>query len=354
MHSYSLLENKLDRHEQRERALGDVIKRGLQTLQKGQKIFEPMRGTFARLDERISEIETELMAQDKKNVEQQEKLGKTLETILKWMVDNTGQSNVPRSADSSEEIDSSLSKKVEELTETIDGLKKQLVAMQTEHQQTEIAQKSLLGQIEKMVSLKQDSTDEVLSKMEEKLTHFYVTSPVSTQATPVRSTEWEETVSEILHEIKQNTLGQGKTEAPGGSQLIGELNKEFFTALTNETLEAIEEMRMEVLTASDKSFAKTATRIKEVSDNLETSLGEILKSVSESESSFESIIQSNKNLQKDILGLGKLEKIVLDTGDNVLAIKKGMEFNVHAVTLEVGEIIKNSGRDMNSTFHKRY
>jgi hypothetical protein len=100
-----------------------------------------------------------------------------------------------------------------------------------------------LAQSERLVNSKLASADEVISRLEEKLSHFYVTGPLSTPNP--RDSEWESSVAETLREIKSNMANGG-----GNS-----LNKEFFQSLTNDTLEAIEDMKLEVLTASDKSEA---------------------------------------------------------------------------------------------------
>lgn len=356
VHSYTLLENKLDRHEQRERALGDVIKRGLQTLQKGQKIFEPMRGTFARLDERMSEIETFLIAQDEKFKDQQAKMGKALEAIMKWMMENTGTSE-PRAtikADvSSDEDDETLSKKVEDLSDNVKGLRRQIGEMMSDKESTS---KGLLEQTEKLVNSKLASADEVISKIEEKLTHFYVTGPISTPSPASRNSEWEEQISQTLQEIRSN-INAVTTSKSTTSDSGSELDREFFETIANQTLESIEDMKIEVLAASDKSFTKTATRIKETVEHLDGSINEVLKTISDSETNTEGfqdgVKKSFVELKSDIVALGKLENILLQTADNVLSIKRGMEFNVHAITLEVADVVKSNAKDMNSTFYKR-
>lgn len=60
VHSYSLLDNKLERHEQRERALGELVKKGLMTLQKNQRILEPIKAAYERLEKKSGDIEAKI------------------------------------------------------------------------------------------------------------------------------------------------------------------------------------------------------------------------------------------------------------------------------------------------------
>ncbi|KAJ6633384.1 hypothetical protein Bhyg_16591 [Pseudolycoriella hygida] len=318
-----------------------------------------MRGTFTRLDERLSEIESFLLAQDEKFKQEQVKMTKAFEVIMKWMIDNKEAAESKpivkiEKSDESAEDEESLAKKVEDLSDNVKGLRRQIGEMMSDKESTS---KGLLEQTEKLVNSKLASADEVISKIEEKLTHFYVTGPLTTPAPVTRNNEWEDQISQTLQDIRTNI--DAMTSSKSASSMGGvELDREFFETIANQTLESIEDMKIEVLAASDKSFTKTATRIKEAVEHLDGTTNEVLKTLSESESNpevfQEEVRKGFTDLKSDILALGKLENILLQTADNVLSIKRGMEFNVHAITLEIEEVVKTSAKDLNSTFYKRF
>lgn len=365
VHSYSSLENKLDRHEQRERSLGEVIKRGLQTLQKGQKVFEPMRGTFTRLDERMSQIETVLMEKDEKNMEQQDRIGKALDSILKLLGEKGAiLPSARQSAENSDEahttfVPSDLGKQIEQLAGDVKALRKEMKDLAADREKSLHASSKLLEQTDKLINAKSSTSDDFISRLDEKFAEYYVTTSVP--PTQEHNTEWEENVSISLKEIKNDidALRTGDVLSTlGGNQGLSGLDKNYFVTLHNETLEAIEDMRIEVLTASDKSFTKTATRIKESADNLDSSISEVLKTVAESATTAETLNEgvstSLNELKNEIKGLNKLETVLLQMGDNILSIKRGMEFNVHAISLEVGDLIKTNSKELNHTINERF
>ena len=345
------MENKLERHEQRERALGEVVKRALLQLQKGQKIFEPMQLTFSRLDVRMNQVETLLIDKEEKVNEQQLKIVQSLDTILKWISDNSGNAAKPAASSCAGATNGLLENKIDALTNTVELLQKQIVQITKEKEETS---KGLLLQTEKLVNSKLASADEVILALESKLSNFYVVGPNTTPA-PSRNLEWEESISKQLKSIDTN-MNSIKNTADNSNKGLS-IDKDFFIGISNETLAAIDDMRTEVLTASDKSFTKTATRIKEAASGLDTVLGEVLKTVQEyienADTQNENVTNSMSALHDAVLPIGKLEKNIIDIGDSVLSIKRGIEFNVHAIVLEVSELVQKNSKDVNHTLYNR-
>lgn len=56
-----LSEDRLERHEFREKALGDQLKKMLIGLDKKHRALEPLKGMISRLDDRLSNVETILL-----------------------------------------------------------------------------------------------------------------------------------------------------------------------------------------------------------------------------------------------------------------------------------------------------
>jgi len=341
VHSYSLLDNKLERHEQRERALGELVKKGLLTLQKNQRMFEPMKGLIQRLEDRVGQIETRM-------IDQEEKIKDVLTDILAFMKDTRGGSSSRGAEESGEIEDAGLTKKLDILNENVKGLRIQIGELRAERSFAEENNKELLQKAERLVETRLASADEVINKLEDKLSNFYVVTNGNGNGNG-NSNGYAN--SHDLGERLENTLA-------GIAETLQKLpDREFVQGLTNETLESITDMRLEVLTASDKSFTKTGNRMKEAFGNLDQQVSEILRFVSEAnvaqESFYEFSQKSTNELKEEIGNLSKIERVLVTTGDNILDLKRRVEYGIHQILLEVNDLVKESTTGINGSFNKR-
>ncbi|XP_019565064.3 adventurous-gliding motility protein Z [Aedes albopictus] len=355
VHSYNLLDNKLERHEQRERSLGEQVKKGLITLQKNQRIFEPLKGTITRLEERVSSIETALLNQDEKNTMQQLKLSETLEGVLRWLSDSAHALEARAHVESRPDEDTEgIGGKIEELTESIRELRREMAELKSDRDSIEQSNRNLLEQAEKLANSKLGSSDDILGKIEERLSSYYNNPVVISHSNDA----FEEKVIKQLEAIDANVKESRSSLSAPVSAPASTLDKEFVHGLINETLEAIEDMRLEVLTASDKSFSKTATRIKENNEVLQSSVNEILKTLSEEIVDTEAFFSGTKkdigSLKDEIAALSRLEKFLLQTGENVLDAKRGIDYGIHQILREVTEVVKANSKELNATVTKRF
>lgn len=250
--------------------------------------------------------------------------------------------------------DSDIGKKIDELSENVRGLRITLAEMRAERAFAEENSKQLVNKAEKLVESRLASADEVISKLEDKLSHFYITSPNGNGKGSGDFDSLESTLAKI------------------SEKLDNVVDKDYVQGLANDTLEAITDMRLEVLTASDKSkktkisafdklnhlinftgFVKNGNRFK----SIETQLNDIVKHIDESTVASENFYslfgKENEILKDEIANLSKLEKVMVQTGENVLDVKRRVEFGVHQILLEVNDLIKENSNDLGTNISKR-
>ncbi|XP_052895213.1 coiled-coil domain-containing protein 39 [Anopheles moucheti] len=353
VHSYNTLDNKLERHEQRERAHAEQVKKSLITVQKNLRGLDPLPGMISRLESRTADIETALLQQGdqiKTFTQQQAKVGESLEGILKWLTENA-QVLETRAGNGAarDDDDESVASKLDEVAGTVRELRRELAELKSDRDATEDVNRQLLKETEKLVNSKLSSADEIISKMEEKLSQFYLTSPmIATQ-----NVEFEEKVLRQLDSLSNAAGGSASNSLAMEPSAMPD--KQFIQGLVNETLEAINDMRLEVLTASDKSFTKTATRIKENNEVLQSSVDEILKTLTEELTTAEAFHNTAKEQFNSMNEtMTRLSGFLYTAGENILDAKRGIDYGIMQITRDVGDMIKTNTGSLNKTVSNRF
>lgn len=262
MHSVNVIDDKLGRHEGRERALGEAMRKALTALQKGQQVFPQLKSSFSRLEERVGQVESMVLAQAEREMVQQNKLADALEAIYKYMNENNQKYLAQQQQQNKEDSDEEdIPKKIDDLVETIKELRREVSELKADRASADSESKAMIHR--SSVAMQ----DAVSQKLDEKLANLYVTAP------NVQQSDFEQQVKDALMEIKGQVANVGS-----GTELMSRMASVGGAAAgegESKTLEAIEDLKVEVLSAVDKSLLKVSSRIQDSSTEIQGVINEI-------------------------------------------------------------------------------
>ncbi|KAI8043030.1 hypothetical protein M5D96_004355 [Drosophila gunungcola] len=321
IYSYNQLDNKLERHEHRERALGELLKKALQSLQKGQKSLEPINGIFGRLDERVSQIETMLITQEEKYNSQSDRFNQATEHMFKWMRENDECFKRP-------------------------PVSANLIAPPAAPPAPPAIPKEFL---EEQKRLNTKLLEEI-----QKLTSSEHSASVTTAAPP-KNNEFEVKVLGSL-----NSLGGKVTElsesvqrpvAPVG---LTEKDRSFIQELSNDTLNALAQLKSESSATQKSALTETTERLQQTEANIQADVRQLSTEVGILNKFFAAANESNVKLNEGLEALGKFNNIIMTNSEVVLDTQRKVEFGTLNVVQRVGKLLEEEMTKLSGLLQERF
>ncbi|KAH8240951.1 hypothetical protein KR026_008811 [Drosophila bipectinata] len=339
IYSYNQLDNKLERHEHRERALGELLKKALQSLQKGQKSLEPINGIFTRLDDRVSQIETMLITQEEKYNLQSERFNQATEHMFKWMRENdecfkrppVSEKSAPAPAAPAipegllleqQRVNKQLLDDIQKLTASVTALKEssQKAADQTQKDIQSLPKgKELIGQIE--AKLQQHSAS------------------VTTVAPP-KNNEFEVQILDRLTSLGgQVTQLSENVQRPAPPVGLDEKDRAYIQELNNETLNALAQLKSESSAVQKSALTETSERLQQTEANIQADVRQLSADVGVLNKYFASANESTAKLHQGLEALDKFNNITMTNSEVVLETQRKVEFGTLSMVQRVGILL---------------
>jgi len=130
------------------------------------------------------------------------------------------------------------------------------------------------------------------------------------------------------------------------------------TQISNATHDLLQEIRYEINAGTDKGIAKLDAKLSEAQTVLGRGQEEILKTITDTgviaEGVYGDITRSYEQLLKEVRRSGEVESVLIQTADNVMDTKRRIEYGVHQILLEVGDLVKLHAKELNATVNRRF
>nr|CAH7735804.1 unnamed protein product [Callosobruchus chinensis] len=367
-------DDKLERHEYRDRAVGEQLKKGMINIDKRIKLLDPLKGTVSRLDERLAAVETFLMQRDEKKQAQTQKmyeavldiqknLPEMLDQLKNEIIAQIGSHQPPAqimepqmSKKDFERVEKEVLGKIDKVTTTIDKMETELNKMRDDNRHLNDINSKSNENLEK-VKRQLDMSEQLLSRYENRLAEFNKV-PELNQGNFKEQDEWKDNFMKALDSQKSyvndvlNDLRTIQTKVDSLPQ------KQDLDTAQNTTMEKLEEIKEQ----SQYTPSKTAQLLLSPIEGLRAEINqtgedtnEKINQLSEIAANLAEGFSTNyEKIKKEIQGLGRMEQVVVQTADNVMDTKRRVEYGVHQILAEIARQMKEGAKDINQGISDRF
>lgn len=339
---------KLERHEARERQLGEQLKKTITILTKRVSVVDSLKLQLTKIEERISGIEHLITQKDEreriqmqKTVDSLEDLENRLETWLTNIENKIGEINNRTEATSVP--DSSLP----DILNKLSGIENNLMGEVTRYKEGLHNNVAKLNRESVMLT---EKTHTIFSEVQHiaakigDLEKSLENIKQITQNVQERPSERQLDLSPAFDDhIK--TLVQVQDLLEGTSDKLQELPRiKEVQALHNETQAMLQETKHALKDIVTRGIDDIGDRIIEGKEEIKDSVTALRMDLA---NNADRVNQELQNLEKG-------QSVMVSMADHVLDTKKRVEYGVHQILLEVGDLVKTQGVNINSTLSQRF
>ncbi|XP_062121366.1 uncharacterized protein LOC133835361 [Drosophila sulfurigaster albostrigata] len=351
---YHQLDNKLERHEHRERAAAEIMKKAMQVLQKGQKNMEPINGIFGRLDERVSQIETMLITQEEKTNTQSEKFNQAIDHMFKWMRENDECFKRPPVAPvaAAPALPNAFVSEQQQINkQLLEELKKLSSSVTDLLSSSKEAAKQTASNFEHM-----QRTDQLFQQIEAKLQQ-HIADAVTT-VSPSKNDEFVEQLMERLgalsSEVAQLRSVPVTTPAPQVAKGLNEQDKAYIQELNNETLNALAALKTEAQSAQQQALRQATEQLQQTEANIQGELKQLTTDVGQLQQFNKQINASHNKLNDGFDSLGKFNSIMMTNSEVVLDTQRKVEFGTLQIVQKVSLLVEQQLAELTTLVKSRF
>ncbi|KAL3273943.1 hypothetical protein HHI36_015366 [Cryptolaemus montrouzieri] len=373
-------EDKLERHEYRERVLGDQLKRGLISVDKKVKQWDHFKGTITRLDERLATVETILIQKEErerlqslKTFDAVDDLQKNLPSILnrlkidileeiakqKKLTPPTPPPLPPKPEITKKEFEAlreDIVKKVDKMAESIEKMENKLKRIEVDTDTCKELKEKTDSNLKKL-NKNMENEENLLQKYEKKLGEYK--ESIKEQPSQMKEqADWQSNFLKSLKEQKQR-IEEVMSNVKNVSDKLNTLpQNEDLEKIENNTNNLVRDINrntdtrtLEVITGMDAKLNDLKTKITKDHEEIKTSIVELGNMTEGLGADFG---KNYEEMKSDLQSIKKVDEVMVQTADNVLDTKRRLEYGVHQILGEMGQLMKSATKDIANTISDRF